>query len=328
MCKKINIFFPCLAGFFFLGSMGIGIVMGLLAVFGIEMPYWFLLVASQLILLLPGIIYVIIMKINIFKFLPYRLMKLGDVFLSLLAGYLLIPLILFISNLSMLFSTNQLEDTMTDLTSYPFLLQILLLAVIPPIVEEFMCRGLFYHSYRQNGILGAAVMSGLVFGMIHMNINQFCYAFAMGVVFALMVEATGSMFSSMVAHFAVNTYSITMMKLLELVQGAVPEDMVQESVDLTQTNPDMANVVTIVMLVVLLILAVICTFLAFLIIRAMAKRNGRWDYLRDNLKRGLKAQNGEKFVTLPFVITAVVIGAYMILQELLIWITANMTMTI
>ena len=31
-------------------------------------------------------------------------------------------------------------------------------------------------------------MSGLVFGLFHLNINQFCYAFVIGVVFAFSVE--------------------------------------------------------------------------------------------------------------------------------------------
>ena len=53
---------------------------------------------------------------------------------------------------------------------------------------------------------GAALMSGLLFGCFHLNINQALYAFVMGIVFAYMVEATGSLWSSVIAHFAVNTY--------------------------------------------------------------------------------------------------------------------------
>ena len=57
-------------------------------------------------------------------------------------------------------------------------------------------------------------MSGLVFGLFHLNINQFCYAFVIGVVFAFLVEATGSIWSSVLAHFAINTYSIKIIQLL------------------------------------------------------------------------------------------------------------------
>ena len=59
-------------------------------------------------------------------------------------------------------------------------------------------------------------MSGLVFGLFHLNINQFCYAFVIGVVFAFLVEATGSIWSSVLAHFAINTYSITIIQLLKI----------------------------------------------------------------------------------------------------------------
>ena len=38
-----------------------------------------------------------------------------------------------------------MNDAVSDLTSYPFIIQIILLAVIPPVVEEFIFRGLIYH---------------------------------------------------------------------------------------------------------------------------------------------------------------------------------------
>ena len=63
---------------------------------------------------------------------------------------------------------------------------------------------------------GAALMSGLLFGCFHLNINQALYAFVMGIVFAYMVEATGSLWSSVIAHFAVNTYSIGIVQLLKM----------------------------------------------------------------------------------------------------------------
>ena len=88
-----------------------------------------------------------------------------------------------------------------ELIAYPFVVQLLIIAVLPACVEEFVFRGLIYHSYRKNGILGAAVLSGLVFGLMHLNINQLSYAAVMGIIFALLVEATGSMYSSMLAHY-------------------------------------------------------------------------------------------------------------------------------
>ncbi len=417
MCKRINIFFLCFAAFYFVSSIAISFIMGIT---GIQLPYWMNILLSQSIILLPAVIFVLVMKIDVFKALPFKKIKVGDAFLSILLGYLLVPLVLFINNISMMFSTNHLEASANELmpfkkikvgdaflsillgyllvplvlfinnismmfstnhleasanelTSYPFLIQIVLLAVIPAMVEEFIFRGLFYHSYRKNGILGAALASAFAFGLIHFNLNQFCYAFVLGIVFALIVEATGSIFSSMLAHFAINTYSIIMMKLLSnlnqfcyaFVLGIVFALIVEATgsifssmlahfaintysiimmkllsvfMDITGMSPQtvqemngaaasmensaqmevIAQASYIFAVAVIGVLAVGFFVLAMLVLRTLAKRNGRLEYLRLNLKKGTKAQNNEKFVTIPYILTAVFIVVYMILNEVLI----------
>ncbi|MBO5459275.1 MAG: CPBP family intramembrane metalloprotease, partial [Lachnospira sp.] len=197
MCRRINIFIPILFISYVVMSMLIGTIIG---VTGINLPLWVNYILGEVLIVLPAVVYVILFKINIIKCMPYRKLKVTDGVLSLLIGYALIPLILFVSNLTTLFSTNYLQDSMSELTSYPFLVQLFLIAVVPAVVEEFVFRGLIYHSYRKNGILGAAVLSAVVFGFMHLNINQLSYALIMGVVFALMVEVTGSMYSAMLAH--------------------------------------------------------------------------------------------------------------------------------
>lgn len=315
MCKKINTFFPCLLGGYFAFSMIISIILGM---FDMDLPYWASIVLSQSALLLPAIIYCIVMKINVFKCIPYRKIKPLDALYSILVGYMIIPIVIFINSITMLFATNHMEESTSELTSYPFIAQIILLAVIPPIVEEFIFRGLFYHSYRKNGILGAAVASGIVFGIVHMNINQFCYTVLMGIFLAIMVEATGSMFSAMLAHFAFNTYSITMMKLLEVfnVSTEATEGTIEAATE-TVAVSDTAMIVGQIMGVLIWgIIGVAFLMMAYMLIMHMAKRNGREQYLRFNFKKGLKPQNGEKFYNLSYIITAVLAGIYMVLIEI------------
>lgn len=321
MSKRINIFFLCFAAFYLISSIAVGVV---IAATGIQLPYWMNILLSQSILLLPAVIYVLVMRIDVFKALPFRKIKVGDAFLSILLGYLLVPLVLFINNISMLFSTNYLEASSNELITYPFLVQIFLMAVIPALVEEFIFRGLFYHSYRKSGILGAALTSALVFGLIHFNLNQFCYAFVLGIVFALMVEATGSIFSSMLAHFAINTYSIIMMKIYTImmdlagISQMTPE--VNDAASSMQNSSEMAVITQasyIFAMVVIAIFAVGFFILAMLVLRTLAKRNGRLEYLKLNLKKGAKSQNNEKFITIPYVLTAVFIFLYMIFNEVL-----------
>lgn len=306
MCRRINIFVPILFLSYILASVCVGFIFQFS---GIALPIWASYLLSQGLLILPGLIYVLIFKINIIKCMPYRKLRVSDGLLSMLIGYTLIPLMLFASNLTSLFSKNYIQDSMSELMSYPFLLQLFLIAVLPAVVEEFLFRGLLYHSYRKNGILGAALLSALVFGLMHLNINQLSYAVIMGAVFALMVEVTGSMYSSMLAHFAVNSYSIIMLKLVTMVSGG--DLAVSESASLA----DFSFPVIVAELIFLAVIAVGFLGLAFLLFKKLAVRNGRWEYLVVQLRKGLRAQNGEKFLTAPLIVTIITVVIYMIYIE-------------
>ena len=52
-------------------------------------------------------------------------------------------------------------------------------------------------------------LSALIFGLLHLNFNQMPYAVYLGIVFALMVEATGSIYTSMLMHFLLNGFNVT-----------------------------------------------------------------------------------------------------------------------
>ena len=285
MCKKINIFAPVLFGFYIIVSM---LFSRIIYSNGIALPLWLNLIISQCILLIPALIYVLVMKIDIIKCIPYRKIKLSDAVSSLLIGYCLVPLVLLINVISSVFATNYLNSSTTEISQYPFVIQLLLMAFLPTIAEEFVFRGLFYHSYRKNGILGAAILSGVIFGAIHLNINQFCYACVMGMVFALMVEITGSMFSSMLAHFAVNSYSIIMLKLVSMSGISVQTEQASQ-----QMMSQYSGVIILLQIAILAVTAIAFISIAYLLFMSMAKRNGRWDYFKLNMKKGLRPQNNE-----------------------------------
>lgn len=308
MCKKINIFAPVLFGFYIIASV---LFSRIIYSNRIALPLWLNLIISQCILLIPALIYVLVMKIDIIKCIPYRKIKLSDAVSSLLIGYCLVPLVLLINVISSVFATNYLNSSTTEISQYPFIIQLLLMAFLPTIAEEFVFRGLFYHSYRKNGILGAAILSGVVFGAIHLNINQFCYACVMGMVFALMVEITGSMFSSMLAHFAVNSYSIIMLKLVSMSGISVQTEQASQ-----QMMSQYSGVIILLQIAVFAVTAIAFISIAYLLFMSMAKRNGRWDYFKLNMKKGLRPQNNEHFITIPLAATLLAAAAFMIFQEL------------
>ena len=289
MCKRINRFIPVLFISYILLSILAGAVIG---VMDINMPLWGSYLLSQAIVLLPALIYVAIHKINIIACMPYRRLRISDGLLSLLFGYALVPTMLFVSNLTSLFSTNYVQDSVQELIAYPFVVQLLIIAVLPACVEEFVFRGLIYHSYRKNGILGAAVLSGLVFGLMHLNINQLSYALLMGIVFALLVEVTGSMYSSMLAHFAANSYSIIMMQLVSMTSGG--SELLEQSAQAAESSMNSVPVI-IAQVVMLGLVAAGFLGIAYLLFKKIAVRNGRWEYLKEQLHKGFNRKTASVF---------------------------------
>ena len=327
MCKKINRFFPCLLGFYFVASFLIGLWLQLAQT---DLPYWLGCIISELLLLAPVIVYIAANKINVLACIPYRWQ---DALLSLLTGYLLIPVITAINAFSSFFTTNYVQESAPEFTTYPFVIQVILIAVIPALVEEFVFRGVFYHSYRKNGLVGAMLFSAIAFGVVHMNLNQFFYAVVIGLFFAKMVEVTGSMWSSVLAHFAVNTYSITVIQIMKMAgidAFAASQSAQTQSDILSQLAGELGNsdaalaagkvmglFLAVVSIVSLIMVAAIFGMLAILIINHMAKKNGRYDYYRYYTKMGLKPMNNENFVTVPYAATVILAFIYMVVIEVM-----------
>lgn len=309
MCKKTNWFYLILFVFTVAGSYALAaVVYGL----GIELPLWFQMIQTYLVMAVPTVIFMLIVKINPAKNLPFRVLKPADALLSILFGYMLVPMMIFLNFVTMLFVQNHLQDTSSDLFyQYPFIVQLILMAVIPGVVEEFIFRGVIYHSYRKNGVLGAAVLSALCFGLFHMNFNQFFYAFVLGLVFALLVEATSSLFSSMLAHIAANSYSVIMINLIprDMLESDSTEAVIEE---LSQAQMLIGNIMAAVMLAMF---AFGFGAVAYVIYKKLAKRNNRSVYMRVKLSQKFRAVNGERFVTVPAVIAIVLGVVVMVLMQ-------------
>lgn len=311
--RKVNVFFPIFIVGYIALSILAGSVMAVLVNMGIPMPDWIQYVISEGIILVIAIIYMVVNRIDSMKDIPYKRIGFVDGILSLAAGYCMIPMVLFLNSITMLFSTNYLEEGTTTLLTYPFFMQVILLAVIPPLVEELVFRGIFFGSYRKAGMSGAAIMSGLIFGCFHLNINQGLYAFAIGIVFAYMVEATGSLWSSVIAHFAINTYSIGVVQLLKMT-GIYASD--GQAVGTLEGEGELAAsagaLATAMQLIVLLALATAFMMLAVLCIRIMAKRHGRLENIKVRTEgiKGIK-----KYLSAPVVVGLAICICYMIAIE-------------
>ena len=95
------------------------------------------------------------------------------------------------------------------LDSVPLSLLLVLIAVLPPICEEFAFRGFILSGFRHLGHKWQAIIySGLVFGFAHCILQQSLIASLVGVVLAYIAVQSGSILPGMVYHCCHNALGI------------------------------------------------------------------------------------------------------------------------
>mgnify|MGYP002719788702 FL=1 len=108
-----------------------------------------------------------------------------------------------------------MEKRLEEFANSPVLLLLLLAIVVAPITEEIVFRyGVYGTLRRSTTIAVSAIVSGIIFGTIHLTFEALFYGTAIGIVFALLYEYTRNIKVSIVGHM---TYNISVM--------FVPENM-------------------------------------------------------------------------------------------------------
>lgn len=103
-----------------------------------------------------------------------------------------------------LFGYAPASSTITSYSFWAFLLAIFASAVLPGFCEEFANRGVLLSGLKGLGAKKAIIISGLLFGLMHFNVGQFGYAFLVGMFFAYLCLATGSIIPGIIIHFLNN----------------------------------------------------------------------------------------------------------------------------
>ena len=99
--------------------------------------------------------------------------------------------------------------TSTEVSFWTFLLDLVFIAMLPGMFEEFSHRGMLMSGFSKLGSFRAVLLSGLLFGLMHLNITQFFYAFVVGMLLASVALVTKSIWPSVIIHFinnGLNTY--------------------------------------------------------------------------------------------------------------------------
>ena len=149
----------------------------------------------------------------------------------------LIPMTLFAMYLLSLVFVPTLEFLTMDTVVLPFPFWIALItgAILPSIFEELLYRGAIYSEYQGEGhgasIGMTALMTGIFFGIKHLNFHQAIYAAALGVVFAYLVYYTRSILAPIICHFIINS-AILLLTYIEVFVEFIRELMVGNIISL------------------------------------------------------------------------------------------------
>jgi len=111
----------------------------------------------------------------------------------------------------------------TGLGDINFAFTFLIIAVLPALFEEAVFRGVFLTLFdKKYSLYGTAVITGLMFGGMHLNVFTLFETGALGILFGFITLYSGSIFPAVVMHFLNNAYSVIMMKMVS--NGIIAED--------------------------------------------------------------------------------------------------------
>ena len=260
---------------------------------------------SESVVLIPAVAAVLYSGEKLSTLIPFHKIKLTSALMIPLYVLALFPLVSLVNYVSMLFVENTVSSIADQLLDMPLWMMILSIGIFGPFVEEIVFRGVMLQSFQRTGrIIGSIIISSLMFGMIHMNFNQFGYGTVMGIMLALLVEATGSVLASFIAHAFFNT--------LEVVMMYSNKDVLEDATSIAESYLDgrMSDMmVDVIYIGYLLLMAVIFTVIAMFIVRKIAKNEQRLEFFSSIKHSG---RQGHKLVTIPLILAMVIAVIYMI----------------
>ncbi|MEA4920706.1 MAG: type II CAAX endopeptidase family protein [Clostridiaceae bacterium] len=123
---------------------------------------------------------------------------------------------LFVSHFTGITPSNPISDMISFSGLVPM---IVVAGVLSPIVEEFIFRGIVIDKTLKYGENAAIWFSAITFGLIHMNLYQFFYAVAIGIILGYVRVKTGKIKYSIMLHIMVNMTGSVLIPVLSAIKN-------------------------------------------------------------------------------------------------------------
>lgn len=248
------------------------------------------------VIVLPGLLFLLFSKEKPVSFFHFKKIKAGTLLTIIPFTMFSMPVITLANVFSQLFVKNEAMAAMEDakIAEMPFLLLLFSTGIFAPFCEELVCRGIYYRGYKKSGSgFKAMLLSAALFALLHMNLNQAAYAFVMGIMAVLLVEATGSLWSSVIYHTLINSSQVAMTYAMLKVNTSA----YSEAAELVNTE------MIVMMLAAYLVITAVTLPLAWALLIWMSGHEGRQGVLMRLWKERKKKE--DKLVTVPLILAII-----------------------
>ncbi len=230
---------------------------------------------SQGMIILPVIIFSFVSGAGFKDTFALRTVRIPTLLLMLLYVIMWYPLIAACNAFTMLFTENTAIEMSQDFEGINPFLEWLAVGAAGPLLEEFCFRGAILSGLKKSGrVFAAVLLQALMFGVLHLNLNQMAYTIVLGTAFGMAVSVTGSIWCGVVGHMLVNSVSVISM----MAMNSLPGNIIEKSVEMTDDPVWKSQMIT--MIPMLLFLGIVVAGLSIFLLKAMAAIERREDEFR------------------------------------------------
>ncbi len=214
-------------------------LMGVGALIGRPLGIRGILVVSELLLAAPAVACILLLRVSLPDGLGLRPVSSRAAFASVLLGATLWGLSLGLLELQYtlwkppagyLEAFQRLHDLLKPAGSVDALVSLLAIAIAPAICEEVVFRGAALPAFLRLGAPVAAILSSLLFGVIHLDfaggnlsLYRVPFAFVVGLGLAAIRLRTGALGPAIVAHATLNSITFVAAPFASPTDGTLPD---------------------------------------------------------------------------------------------------------
>ena len=239
-----------------------------------------LLIINQLTFLIIPLVLAYKFKLNIKKTFSLESTSIKNVILCVLIAISLIIFGLMVNGIILMIIERFLGTTSIPDYGESQNAILILSVIFPPVCEEALFRGIVLSGFNKGyKNMTAVVISGILFGLFHMDFQRFFAQAFLGIIMGYLVIKTGSIIPGIIIHIVNNGVIVIASFIQEALYNSASNMSTMPSADLIA---DINNNASIWLIIVMLIISVIVLRLVLFLIKRVSKKKGNNIIIENN----------------------------------------------